>query len=57
MQTNENEHLGTNRPTPLSRTKNEIRPASPVNIVVRVADDPSKFSKVRSGSRIRIEKI
>jgi len=44
-------------PTPLSRTKNEIRPASPVNIVGRVTDDPSKFSKVRSGSRIRIEKI
>ncbi|MEM1542151.1 MAG: cyclophilin-like fold protein [Ignisphaera sp.] len=43
-------------PTPASRTRDEIRPASPVNIVGRVLNDPSAFSKVRSGSKIRIEK-
>lgn len=43
-------------PTPASRTPSEIRPASPVNIVGRVLDNPEIFSKFRSGSTIRIEK-
>ncbi len=43
-------------PTPASRSPDEIRPASPVNVVGRVIGDPSVFSKVRSGSKIRVER-
>ncbi len=43
-------------PTPASRSPNEIRPASPVNIVGRVIGDPKVFSKVSSGDRIRVER-
>jgi len=42
-------------PTPASRSPDEIRPASPVNVVGRIVGDPSVFSKVRSGSKIRVE--
>ncbi len=42
-------------PTPASRSPDEIRPASPVNVVGRIIGDPSIFSKVRSGSKIRVE--
>lgn len=41
--------------TPASRSPNEIRPASPVNILGRVLNDPTVFSKVRSGEKIRVE--
>jgi len=44
-------------PTPASRSRNEIRPASPVNIVGKVLGDPTIFSRVRSGSRIKVEKV
>lgn len=43
-------------PTPASRSENEIRPASPVNVIGRVVGDPSIFSRVRSGDRIKVER-
>jgi hypothetical protein len=42
--------------TPASRG-NEIRPASPVNVFGRVESNPTAFKKVRSGEKIRIEKV
>jgi len=42
-------------PTPASRGE-EIRPASPVNVVGRLADDPRAFKRVRSGARVTIER-
>jgi hypothetical protein len=42
-------------PTPASEG-GEIRPASPVNVVGRVAGDPTVFRKVRAGTRVRIER-
>ncbi|RLF63404.1 MAG: hypothetical protein DRN30_06635, partial [Thermoplasmata archaeon] len=44
-------------PTPASRRLDEIRPASPVNILGKIVGDPKIFSKVRSGERIRIELV
>ncbi len=44
-------------PTPASRRPSEIRPASPVNILGRILSDPTIFSKVRSGEKIRVERI
>jgi len=41
-------------PTPMSRG-DEIRPASAVNVVGRVAGDARAFKRVRAGSRVRIE--
>jgi hypothetical protein len=41
-------------PTPMSRG-DEIRPASPVNVVGRVVSDPRSFKSVRSGARVTIE--
>jgi uncharacterized protein len=41
-------------PTPMSRG-DEIRPASPVNVVGRVVGDPRPFKSVRSGARVTIE--
>jgi hypothetical protein len=41
-------------PTPMSRG-DEIRPASPVNVVGRVTGDPRAFTRVRAGARVRIE--
>jgi len=43
-------------PTPASRSPDEIRPASPVNILGKVLGDPTIFSKVKSGEKIRVEK-
>jgi len=43
-------------PTPASRSPDEIRPASPVNVIGRIVVDPTVFSRVRSGSRIRVER-
>ena len=42
-------------PTPASRSPDEIKPASPVNIVGRILGNPSVFSKVKSGSKIKVE--
>ena len=42
-------------PTPASRG-DEIRPASPVNVVGRVEGDPTAFKQVPSGARILLER-
>ena len=42
-------------PTPASRGS-EIRPASAVNVFGTVTGDPEAFKKVRSGTRVRIER-
>jgi len=42
-------------PTPVSRG-NEVRPASAVNVVGRIAGDAKVFKKVPSGSKVRIDK-
>jgi len=42
-------------PTPASRG-DEIRPASPVNVVGRVGGDPTVFKKIRAGTRVTIER-
>ena len=42
-------------PTPASRG-DECRPASPVNVLGRVAGDPTVFKTVRAGARIRLER-
>ena len=41
--------------TPASRG-DEIRPASPVNVVGRVLGDPTVFKPVRSGTTVRVER-
>jgi hypothetical protein len=43
-------------PTPMSKG-NEIRPASLVNVFGKIPVDPKVFKKVRSGSKIRVEKV
>ena len=43
-------------PTPASRG-NEIRPASPVNIFGRVEGDATAFTRVSSGTRVRLERV
>lgn len=42
-------------PTPASRG-DEIRPASPVNVVGKVLGDPAIFRKVRAGARVKLER-
>jgi uncharacterized protein len=42
-------------PTPASQG-DEIRPASPVNVVGRVTGDARAFKRVRSGARVVIER-
>jgi hypothetical protein len=42
-------------PTPASQG-NEIRPASPVNVVGRVTGDATTFKRVKSGARVVIER-
>jgi len=42
-------------PTPASRG-DEIRPASPVNVVGRVLGDPMVFKRVRGGERVTLER-
>jgi hypothetical protein len=42
-------------PTPASRG-DEIRPASPVNVLGRVLGDPAVFKSVRSGTTVRVER-
>lgn len=41
--------------TPASRG-DEIRPASPVNVIGRVVGDPTVFKSVRSGTTVRVER-
>lgn len=41
-------------PTPASRHRGEVRPASPVNPIGRVLSDASVFGKVRAGDRITV---
>ena len=42
-------------PTPSSRGE-EIRPASPVNVLGRIVGDAKVFTKVRSGTVVRVER-
>ena len=42
-------------PTPMSQGS-EIRPASPVNVVGRVAGDATVFKKVAAGTTVRLER-
>ncbi len=42
-------------PTPMSRG-NEVRPASAVNVIGKVAGDAKIFKRVASGAKIRIER-
>ena len=42
-------------PTPMSRG-DEIRPASAVTVVGRVAGDPRMFTKGRAGAKVRLER-
>ena len=42
--------------TPASRG-DEIRPASPVNVVGQVAGDATAFKRVRSGARVLVERV
>jgi uncharacterized protein len=43
-------------PTPMSRGPNEIRPASPVNVLGKVTGDAARFKAVRSGETVTLEK-
>lgn len=43
-------------PTPASRSADEIRPASPVNVLGRVSGDATRFKQVRSGEQVTIER-
>ncbi len=42
-------------PTPSSRGE-EIRPYSPVNVIGKVVGDATVFKKVRSGTKVRLER-
>jgi uncharacterized protein len=42
-------------PTPASEG-DEIRPASPVNVLGRLDGDPTVFRTVRTGARVRVER-
>ncbi len=42
-------------PTPMSRG-DEIRPASPVNVVGRIAGDPKAFKAVSAGTRVTLRR-
>ena len=42
-------------PTPMSRGQ-EIRPASPVNVFGKIVGDPTVFKKVRTGTKVRVER-
>ena len=43
-------------PTPISRG-DEIKPADPVNVFGRIKGNPKIFKKVKSGEKIRIERL
>lgn len=42
-------------PTPASRTPDEIRPASPVNVFGKVIGDPTVFRSVPDGATVVVE--
>ena len=42
--------------TPMSRTPEEIRPASPVNVIGRVRGDVKVFRRVRSSEPVTLER-
>ena len=42
-------------PTPMSQGQ-EIRPASPVNVVGKVVGDPTIFKRVPAGTRVRLHR-
>lgn len=44
-------------PTPASRSPDEIRPASPVNIFGHIVGDASVFQSVKEGVKVRIEPL
>jgi hypothetical protein len=43
-------------PTPVSPSPDEIRPASPVNVVGRIEGDPSPLKGVCAGDSVRVER-
>ena len=43
-------------PTPAS-SGDEIRPASPVNVIGKLSGDPKEFRKVSQGEKVTIEKV
>jgi hypothetical protein len=43
-------------PTPVSRG-DEIRPASPVNVCGRITGDARALAKVRSGTRVTVQRV
>ena len=43
-------------PTPASRTPDEIRPASPVNVFGKIVGDPTVFRSVRDGDEVIVER-
>ncbi len=43
-------------PTPMSQG-NEIRPASPVNVIGKLSGDPKAFKQVKSGTAVKIEHV
>ncbi len=43
-------------PTPMSQG-NEIRPASPVNVIGKLRGDPKAFKQVKSGTAVKIEHV
>lgn len=44
-------------PTPSSKSRDEIRPASPVNIVGKVLGNVKLFDRVKSGDWIKVVKV
>lgn len=42
--------------TPISTDDNDIKPASPVNVMGKVLGDPKEWKKVPAGERIKLEK-
>ena len=43
-------------PTPMARTPDEIRPASPVNVFGKLLGDAAPFKSVRSGETVTVER-
>lgn len=43
-------------PTPMSQG-DEIRPASPVNVIGKLRGDPKAFKQVKSGTAVKIEQL
>lgn len=42
-------------PTPASRSPDEIRPASPVNLFGKIVGDPTVFRSVQDGDEVTVE--